>query len=85
MPTSCAASRSPPSKPLPLSATTISMKWKPFSTKPPGIPEGLPDMAAAPKHPLIVNLHGGPHGQNGPAFAFKNQDLRLRTAGRCCR
>jgi len=44
-----------------------------FLTKPPGIPEGLPDMAAAPKHPLIVNLHGGPHGQNGPAFAFKNQ------------
>ena len=25
------------------------------------------------KHPLIVNIHGGPHGQNGPAFNFKNQ------------
>src|ERR1039457_2160344 len=44
-----------------------------FLTKPPGLQEGLPDMAAAPKHALIVNLHGGPHGQNGPAFAFKNQ------------
>ena len=44
-----------------------------FLTKPVGLTEGLPDMAAAPKHPLIVNLHGGPHGQNGPAFAFKNQ------------
>jgi dipeptidyl aminopeptidase/acylaminoacyl peptidase len=44
-----------------------------FLTKPVGLKEGLPDMAAAPKHPLIVNLHGGPHGQNGPAFAFKNQ------------
>ncbi len=44
-----------------------------FLTKPAGLTEALPDMAAAPKHPLIVNLHGGPHGQNGPAFAFKNQ------------
>jgi dipeptidyl aminopeptidase/acylaminoacyl peptidase len=44
-----------------------------FLTKPVGLTEGLPDMAAAPKHPLIVVLHGGPHGQNGPAFAFKNQ------------
>ena len=44
-----------------------------FLTKPVGLKEDLPDMAAAPKHPLIVNLHGGPHGQNGPAFAFKNQ------------
>jgi dipeptidyl aminopeptidase/acylaminoacyl peptidase len=44
-----------------------------FLTKPVGLTEELPDMAAAPKHPLIVNLHGGPHGQNGPAFAFKNQ------------
>jgi dipeptidyl aminopeptidase/acylaminoacyl peptidase len=25
------------------------------------------------KHPLIVSIHGGPHGQNGPAFNFKNQ------------
>ena len=25
------------------------------------------------KYPLIVNIHGGPHGQQGPAFDFKNQ------------
>ena len=30
-------------------------------------------MTATSKHPLIVNIHGGPHGQNGPAFNFKNQ------------
>jgi len=44
-----------------------------FLTKPPGVPEGLPDMAAAPKHPLIVNLHGGPHSYSTQAFVFKNQ------------
>jgi len=37
-----------------------------FLTKPVG-------MTAASKHPLIVNIHGGPHGQNGPGFNFKNQ------------
>jgi dipeptidyl aminopeptidase/acylaminoacyl peptidase len=37
-----------------------------FLTKPLG-------MTATSKHPLIVNIHGGPHGQNGPAFNFKNQ------------
>ncbi|MGI9074092.1 MAG: S9 family peptidase [Bryobacteraceae bacterium] len=30
-------------------------------------------MTAESKHPLIVNIHGGPHAQNGPAFNFKNQ------------
>ncbi len=30
-------------------------------------------MTATSKHPLIVNIHGGPHGQNGPAFNFKDQ------------
>ena len=30
-------------------------------------------MTATSKHPLIVNIHGGPHGQNGPSFNFKNQ------------
>ena len=25
------------------------------------------------KYPLIVNIHGGPHGQQGPEFNFKNQ------------
>jgi len=37
-----------------------------FLTKPIG-------MTATSKHPLIVEIHGGPHGQNGPAFNFKNQ------------
>jgi dipeptidyl aminopeptidase/acylaminoacyl peptidase len=30
-------------------------------------------MTATSKYPLIVNIHGGPHGQNGPAFNFKDQ------------
>jgi dipeptidyl aminopeptidase/acylaminoacyl peptidase len=37
-----------------------------FLTKPIG-------MTATSKHPLIVVIHGGPHGQNGPAFNFKQQ------------
>jgi dipeptidyl aminopeptidase/acylaminoacyl peptidase len=37
-----------------------------FLTKPAG-------MTGTSKHPLIVNIHGGPHGQNGPGFNFKNQ------------
>jgi dipeptidyl aminopeptidase/acylaminoacyl peptidase len=31
------------------------------------------DLAPNRKYPMIVNIHGGPHGQNGPAFNFKNQ------------
>jgi len=42
-----------------------------FLTKPLG-------MTATPKHPLIVNIHGGPHGQNGPGFSFKNQVYAAR-------
>ncbi len=30
-------------------------------------------LTPASKHPLVVELHGGPHGQNGPAFNFKDQ------------
>lgn len=37
-----------------------------FLTKPLGLTAGS-------KHPLIVNIHGGPHGQNGPAFSFEAQ------------
>ncbi|MCZ2150958.1 MAG: S9 family peptidase [Bryobacterales bacterium] len=29
--------------------------------------------SAASRHPLIVNIHGGPHAQQGPAFNLKNQ------------
>ncbi len=43
-------------------------KWQveAFLTKPLG-------MTANSKHPMIVVIHGGPHGQQGPAFNFKNQ------------
>ena len=37
-----------------------------FLTKPLGLAEGT-------RYPLIVNIHGGPHGQQGPAFNVKNQ------------
>ncbi|MGO9268663.1 MAG: prolyl oligopeptidase family serine peptidase [Terriglobia bacterium] len=30
-------------------------------------------LTADSKHPLIVAIHGGPHGQNGPAFNFEAQ------------
>jgi dipeptidyl aminopeptidase/acylaminoacyl peptidase len=30
-------------------------------------------MVAGATYPLIVVIHGGPHGQQGPAFSFKNQ------------
>jgi dipeptidyl aminopeptidase/acylaminoacyl peptidase len=30
-------------------------------------------MSSDSKHPLIVNIHGGPHGQNGPMFNFRDQ------------
>jgi len=42
-----------------------------FLTKPLG-------MTATSKHPLIVNIHGGPHGQNGPGFNYKNQIYAAR-------
>jgi dipeptidyl aminopeptidase/acylaminoacyl peptidase len=42
-----------------------------YLTKPLGL-------TAAGTHPLIVNIHGGPHGQQGPAFNFKNQVYAAR-------
>lgn len=36
------------------------------------------DLAPGSKHPLIVNIHGGPHGQNGPAFTFRDQIFTAR-------
>jgi dipeptidyl aminopeptidase/acylaminoacyl peptidase len=42
-----------------------------FLTKPLGMkPDG--------KYPLITNIHGGPHGQQGKAFVFKNQVYAAR-------
>lgn len=32
-----------------------------------------PLVMSTDKHPLIVNIHGGPHGQNGPMFNFRDQ------------
>jgi dipeptidyl aminopeptidase/acylaminoacyl peptidase len=37
-----------------------------FLTKPVGITPGS-------KHPLVVMIHGGPHGQQGPQYHFKSQ------------
>ncbi len=42
-----------------------------FLTKPLG-------MTPTSKHPLIVNIHGGPHGQQGPGFNLKNQVYAAR-------
>lgn len=36
------------------------------------------DIEPGSKHPLIVNIHGGPHGQNGPAFSFRDQVFAAR-------
>jgi dipeptidyl aminopeptidase/acylaminoacyl peptidase len=43
-------------------------KWtvEAFLTKPLG-------MSANAKYPLIVDIHGGPHGQQGPALNFRHQ------------
>lgn len=35
-------------------------------------------MVPPAKYPMIVELHGGPHGQNGPAFQFKDQVYAAR-------
>jgi len=42
-----------------------------FLTKPVGL---NPDN----RYPLIVNIHGGPHGQQGPAFNFRSQVYAAR-------
>ena len=43
-----------------------------FLTKPIGARRGRPGIRS------IVNIHGGPHGQQGPAFNFKNQVYAAR-------
>ncbi len=42
-----------------------------FLTRPVG-------MSASSRHPLIVMIHGGPHGQQGPAFNFQSQAYAAR-------
>jgi dipeptidyl aminopeptidase/acylaminoacyl peptidase len=44
-----------------------------FITRPIGL-----DPSAVGRYPLIVNIHGGPHGQQGPAFNFRNQVYAAR-------
>ncbi len=44
-----------------------------FLVRPLGLVEHPSDTGAATKYPMIVELHGGPHGQNGPAFNFQDQ------------
>ena len=45
-----------------------------FLTKPIGLdPSDVVSGFSRTTYPLIVNIHGGPHGQQGPAFNFKNQ------------
>jgi dipeptidyl aminopeptidase/acylaminoacyl peptidase len=47
-----------------------------FLTKPIGVSaanSANSRTALETKRPLIVNIHGGPHGQNGPGFSFRNQ------------
>lgn len=42
-----------------------------FLTKPASWTDATKDAVA--KHPMIVMIHGGPHGQQGPSFNFKSQ------------
>jgi dipeptidyl aminopeptidase/acylaminoacyl peptidase len=50
-------------------------KWEveEFLVRPLGLVVNQADTAPATKHPLIVEIHGGPHGQNGPGFDFQDQ------------
>jgi dipeptidyl aminopeptidase/acylaminoacyl peptidase len=50
-----------------------------FLTKPIGLaPSDVVSGFSRTTYPLIVNIHGGPHGQQGPAFNFKNQVYAAR-------
>jgi dipeptidyl aminopeptidase/acylaminoacyl peptidase len=55
-----------------------------FLTKPIGLgpsdldPSDVVSSFSRTKYPLIVNIHGGPHGQQGAAFNFKNQVYAAR-------
>ncbi len=48
------------------SAADFKFEIEAFLTRPLG-------QTADSKHPMIVMIHGGPHGQQGPAFNFKSQ------------
>jgi dipeptidyl aminopeptidase/acylaminoacyl peptidase len=55
-----------PTEPFTFVSNDNKFEVEAFLTKPLNI-------TASSKHPMIVNIHGGPHGQNGAAFNFKNQ------------
>jgi len=50
-------------------------KWEveEFLVRPLALTPQTADTSPATKYPLIVEIHGGPHGQNGPAFDFQDQ------------
>ena len=49
-----------------------------YLTKPLGLTADVASGSSRTTYPLIVNIHGGPHGQQGPAFNFKNQVYAAR-------
>jgi len=49
-----------------------------FLTKPLGLKAGPLGTTPSSRYPMIVNIHGGPHGQNGPAFNFRAQVYAAR-------
>jgi dipeptidyl aminopeptidase/acylaminoacyl peptidase len=50
-------------------------KWEveEFLVRPLSFAETAGDTSPATKYPLIVEIHGGPHGENGPGFDFQDQ------------
>jgi dipeptidyl aminopeptidase/acylaminoacyl peptidase len=44
-----------------------------FLVMPIGLAVNAQDTSPAKKYPLIVEIHGGPHGQNGVEFEFQDQ------------
>jgi dipeptidyl aminopeptidase/acylaminoacyl peptidase len=49
-----------------------------FLTRPIDLPADAGSPTSRARAPLIVNIHGGPHGQQGPAFNVKNQVYAAR-------
>jgi dipeptidyl aminopeptidase/acylaminoacyl peptidase len=49
-----------------------------FLTRPIGLRATQAEAEPTRRFPLIVNIHGGPHGQQGPAFNLKNQVYAAR-------
>ena len=58
-------------EPLTFVSNDFRLEIEAFLTRPVG-------MTAGSRHPLIVMIHGGPHGFQGPAFDFKSQVYAAR-------